>query len=126
MDSISNATTPITPKEFFALRKRHDRHSLKTYRRRFGSEGVYILHNTDKDMYYVGQGKTFTNRVNSHFTGSGNGDVYADYKYNDEFTIRLIYLSRTDYKNLNDLERDMITHYNSFHKGYNKTRGNKS
>lgn len=125
MEDISNAGEELSPKQFFELRERRDRHGLTTLRRRYGREGVYIIHNKDKDMYYVGQGNNFTERVNSHFTGSGNGDVYADYKYGDEFTIRLLYLSRTEYDSLNDLERDMITHYNAFHKGYNKTRGNR-
>ena len=49
--------------------------------------GVYILHNLDKDMYYVGQGKRVMQRVGNHFAGHGNGDVYADYKYGDRFSI---------------------------------------
>ena len=33
-------------------------------------------------------------RVNAHFTGKGNGDVYADYKYGDEFIIKMISLEK--------------------------------
>ena len=35
----------------------------------------------------MGQGKAVLDRVNHHFSGRGNGDVYADYKYGDFFTI---------------------------------------
>ena len=64
-------------------------------------------------------------RVNAHFTGKGNGDVYADYKYGDEFTIKMISLEKSGYRSLNELERHTIMTYNAFSKGYNKTRGNK-
>jgi excinuclease UvrABC nuclease subunit len=52
--------------------------------------GVYILNNVTKGMYYIGQAKSIFDRVNQHFTGKGNGDVYADYKYGSVFTITLV------------------------------------
>lgn len=76
-------------------------------------------------MYYVGQGKKVFQRVNNHFTGHGNGDVYSDYKYGDNFTIKMIRLKGSGFKTLNELERCTISKYNAFSKGYNKTRGNK-
>lgn len=76
-------------------------------------------------MYYVGQGKKVFQRVNNHFTGHGNGDVYADYKYGDKFTIKMIALSKSGFSTLNELERNTIRTYDAFSKGYNKTRGNK-
>ena len=62
-------------------------------------------------MYYVGQGKQVLNRVKAHFTGQGNGDVYADYKYGDEFTIKMISLDNSGFDTLNELEgiRFLIT-----------------
>jgi hypothetical protein len=45
------------------------------YSNNYNFAGVYILHNKSKDLYYVGQGKQVLNRVYSHFTGKGNGDV---------------------------------------------------
>ena len=51
--------------------------------------------------------------------------MYADYKYGDEFTIKMIALENSGYKTLNELERNTITVYNAFSKRYNKTRGNK-
>ena len=63
--------------------------------------------------------------ANAHFTGKENGDVYADYKYGDEFTIKMISLEKSEYISLNELERHTIMTYNAFSKGYNKTRGNK-
>lgn len=86
--------------------------------------GVYIIYNIDRKMYYVGQAKRLYFRVWQHFTGHGNGDVYADYKYGNRFMIRFISLSESGYTDLDMLERDMIRQYNAFTTGYNKTVGN--
>ena len=88
--------------------------------------GVYIIHNKTKDQYYVGQSVHVLKRVTAHLTGHGNGNVYADYKYGDTFTVRLVPLVGSGYQNLNDLERDMIYAYNAFDNGYNATRGNRT
>lgn len=88
--------------------------------------GVYILHNVSRDMYYVGQSVRVIQRVTQHFTGRGNGDVYADYRNGEEFTIRTISLASSGYQSLNDLERDAILAYDAYRRGYNKTRGNQA
>ena len=116
----------ITPEEFFRIRNssnggRGKRH-ISTY---YDFAGVYILYNQTKKMYYVGQGKRVFQRVNSHFTGHGNGDVYADYKYGDKFTIKTIKLENSGFRTLNELERNTIKTYSAYSRGYNKTRGNK-
>lgn len=87
--------------------------------------GCYVLYNKTKRMYYVGQSKDIISRVKQHFTGKGNGDVYADYKYGDLFEIGLSLLSHTGYRVLNDLERDLIDVFGAYERVYNKTRGNK-
>ena len=118
---LKKGTLEVTPEEFFEIRKRkkRGRGRVKNF------AGVYILYNRTKNKYYVGQGKQVLSRVNSHFMGRGNGDVYADYKYGDKFTIKMIALKKSGYKSLNALERDMIAAYDAFAHGYNKTRGNK-
>lgn len=85
--------------------------------------GVYVLHNTSKDMYYVGQGKKVMDRVASHFSGRGNGDVYADYKYGDAFAIKIVSLVNSGYQTLEKLEREVIFAYDAYEKGYNRNRG---
>lgn len=123
--SLAKSAIEMTPQEFLEMRSASFGGKGKPYyalKKNFA--GVYILYNKTKGKYYVGQGKQILNRINSHFTGKGNGDVYADYKYGDEFTIKAIALKKSGYKNLNDLERDTISTYEAFAKGYNKTRGN--
>jgi hypothetical protein len=121
---LANNTLEMTPQEFMEMRKATCG-SKKSYASTKNFAGVYILHNRSKNMYYVGQGQKVFDRVHSHFTGRGNGDVYADYKYGDSFTIKMIALEKSGFKSLNELERNTIATYNSFAKGYNKTRGNK-
>lgn len=86
--------------------------------------GVYILHNVSQDTYYVGQSVRVLQRVRQHLTGYGNGDVYADYKYGDDFTVRTISLVDSGYLSIDDLEREMIDAYDALEGGYNRTRGN--
>lgn len=121
---LANNAIEMTPKEFFNLRNRN-RGKNKRLSTIYDFEGVYILYNQTKKLYYVGQGKKVMNRINQHFTGHGNGDVYADYKYGDAFTIRAIKLEGSGFSTLNALEKSTITSYNAFSKGYNKTRGNR-
>lgn len=121
---LSKRVPEMTPEQFMKMREDVYRNGEKAKKSKNGA-GVYIIHNKTKRSYYVGQSIHILDRVNSHFSGKGNGDVYADYKYGDRFTIRLIPLRGSGYKNLNDLERNAIRSYNAYNRGYNKTRGNK-
>ena len=123
---LSREAIEITPKQFFKIRNRSNGgRGRQLISNKYAFAGVYILYNHTKDLYYVGQAKNVFSRVNSHFTGHGNGDVYADYKYGDEFTIKMIELKGSGFKTLNELERSAIKTYNAYAKGYNKTRGNR-
>lgn len=123
INNLFDDATELTPNEFVALRRK-----LLSRRKNNSSgntiAGVYVLYNKTKNMYYVGQSVDIIQRINNHFTGHGNGDVYADYKYGDKFTIKMIKFENSGFKTLNELERKTIYTYNAFSKGYNKTRGN--
>ncbi len=126
IDDLANNVSEMTPEEFMKMRNtsfggrgRPSHASTRNF------AGVYILYNKSKNMHYVGQGKQVLNRVNAHFTGKGNGDVYADYKYGDTFSIKMIALENSGFNSLNELERNTIARYNAFSNGYNKTRGNR-
>lgn len=124
--NLASGVAEMTPQEFLEIRKntkgtRNGKGLVTAY----NCEGVYVLFNSTKNKYYVGQGKNVMDRVNNHFTGKGNGDVYADYKYGDDFTIKMIPLEGSGFDSLNSLERNAILTYDAYSKGYNKTRGNK-
>ena len=114
MEDFLNNTETITPDEFFEIKQQQKGDVV----------GVYIIHNETTDQYYVGQAKKLFFRINQHFTGHGNGDVYADYKYGDDFSIKIIKLSASGYDDIDLLEKDMIEKYNAFGIGYNRTSGN--
>lgn len=123
---LANNSLEVTPQEFFDIRTANNGGRGRKYiSTKYDFAGVYILYNYTKDMYYVGQSVKLFQRVNSHFTGHGNGDVYADYKYGDWFTIKLIALKKSGFRTLNELERNAISTYGAYSKGYNKTRGNR-
>ncbi len=125
--SLADNVLEMTPTEFFTMRnttfggRGSPKEALK-----HDFIGVYIIFNKSKNLYYVGQGKQVISRVNSHLTGKGNGDVYADFKYGDEFSIKMIGLDASGFSSLNELERNTILTYDAYSKGYNKTRGNKN
>lgn len=114
MDDFLNKAETITPDEFFEIKKQQKGDIV----------GVYVIHNETNDQYYVGQAKKLFFRINQHFTGHGNGDVYADYKYGDDFSIKIIKLSESGYDDIDSLEKDMIEKYHAFSVGYNRTSGN--
>lgn len=123
---LANNTFEMTPEEFFKMRnKSFGGRGRSLYSNNYNFAGVYILHNKSKDLYYVGQARQVLSRVNSHFTGRGNGDVYADYKYGDQWTIKMIAFEKSGFKSLNELEWHAIDTFDAYQKGYNKTRGNR-
>lgn len=123
---LTDTITTMDVDEFMELRqmKLKGRGGPRYASNEWNFSGVYVLYNTDRDMYYVGQAQKIFSRVNNHFTGKGNGDVYADYKYGDHFEIQLIPLKNSGCKNLNELERYTIHLYHANETGYNKTKGN--
>lgn len=120
LKNIVSGTKTLSPRQFFDLREQY-RGRMKVV----DFVGVYIIYNQSKKMYYVGQSIHVLSRVNAHFTGKGNGDVYADYKYGDRFVIRLVKLRGSGYSRLDDLERELIEMYHCCEKGYNRKRGNR-
>lgn len=113
---IMAATRAMSIDTFLSKRKMHQLDN---------KAGIYILHNKTKDMYYVGQGDYVISRAFKHFSGAGQGDVYADYKFGDRFTIKIIYLRGSGFFRLNSLEKTAIEILDAYDYGYNKTHGNK-
>lgn len=90
------------------------------------AEAVYLIKNVDKNMFYVGQSIHPHDRVFAHFVGRGNGDVYADFKYGDHFTVRFYAFNPYQFQDLNELERHIIRIYEADVNGYNRQAGNRT
>ncbi|MFI3685165.1 GIY-YIG nuclease family protein [Vagococcus fluvialis] len=123
INELANNSLELTPEDYLSLRNKKLLGESSRHANIQNFSGVYILYNKSKDLYYVGQSIKVLDRIGNHFKGRGNGDVYADYKYGDEFTIRTIALKNSPYDNLNDLERFAIKTFNAYEKGYNKNKG---
>ena len=122
--ALARNASEMSPEEFFRVysKSRGRRGYLS---RRYDFPGVYILYNKTRNMYYVGQAASVLARINQHLTGHGNGDVYADFKYGDRFTVTSIRLRGSGFSSLNELERHAIAVYKADSAGYNKTKGNR-
>lgn len=91
-------------------------------------EGVYIVHNIDTNKYYVGQSINVIKRLRSHFNGrsttGGSDDLNNALINGDRLEVVLLALKDSNFRNLNDMESFFINHFDSYHNGYNRTRGN--
>lgn len=105
------------PKNFYRMRDKLKRQGYQT-------EGIYIFTNKNNRKSYVGQSVDLLRRTNEHLSGRGNQGVHEDMLRGHKFTLKYIKLSETNFRDLDSLEKHYITKYNSYHRGYNKTRGN--
>ncbi len=71
------------------------------------------------DDIYIGQSVNVTRRVHGHFTGKGNGDVYADIKYGRSVYVELVPCDRED---MNETEKALIEVFHAT-ESYNATQG---
>ena len=94
--------------------------------------GCYVIHNKEKDKYYVGQSKDVYKRIlRDHFNGTEVKNIifaedYFSSQYenkDDIFEVKIIRCSTKD--ELDSTEASLIEEYDSFRNGYNSTSGNK-
>lgn len=91
--------------------------------------GVYLIYNSMRDKWYVGQGQKAVSRCLSHFKGGNDNapDIYRDFLSGDVFYINFIKLSATDFNTLDELEYHYIGYYHAVYpNGYNTLRGNRT
>lgn len=92
--------------------------------------GVYVIHNKEKDKYYVGQSKDVMKRIKQHFNGTiPKNTIFAEDYYTSEiekreniFEFKIIRCETKD--ELDSLEKKLIYEYDSWNNGYNGTSGN--
>lgn len=92
--------------------------------------GCYIIHNKEKDKYYVGQSKDVLRRLKQHFKGSvPNNPIFAEDYYTSQYNPRdnlfEAKIIRCEIKDeLDRLEKQLISDYDAWQSGYNGTSGN--
>lgn len=122
LDNLRDTMIEFTPEELVELRK-------EDTRERLGIEnilGIYIIHNSDREKYYIGKSEKVFDRSYKHFVKElGNDEVYEDYCLGDKFHISIIPLESTMFLTLDELEDSAIRSYDAlFPSGYNKLNGN--
>ncbi len=92
--------------------------------------GVYIIHNREKDKYYVGQSKDVFKRIKQHFNNTiPKNQIFAEDYYTSKlpnkenlFELKIFKCKTKD--ELDTLEKKLIYEYDSWNNGYNGTSGN--
>lgn len=87
------------------------------YKHRPSARNIRLLRRFDN--VYIGQSVNMYRRVYNHFTGHGNGDVYADVKYH-----RFVYVKFIPCRpeRLNACEKQLISEFDAT-SSYNRTKG---
>lgn len=92
--------------------------------------GCYIIHNVEKDKYYVGQSKDVLRRLRQHFNGTvPKNIIFAEDYYKSSlpdvsllFEVKIIKCKTKD--ELDKTEKKLIFDYDALNTGYNSTSGN--
>lgn len=117
LDALRKELPKYTPQQLYGLRSSANKPN--------DFPGIYIIYNSYRRMYYIGQSKTVFSRSYKHFTkNKGNAEVFRDYNAGQKFLISLIPIDSTPFTTLNELEDNAIRAYDSFENGYNLIYGN--
>lgn len=103
---------------------------ISGFKKEYAVSGCYLILISDKKVtpstilntyteIYAGQSVNIAERVHQHFTGHGNGDVYADVKYGKYVFVKLFPCPK---EKMNDLECTLIERFNGLD-SYNRTAG---
>ncbi|MBR1393678.1 MAG: GIY-YIG nuclease family protein [Ruminococcus sp.] len=103
---------------------------------------VYIIKDKNNPKYYVGQAEHGSWRLLDHLGNAKNYISKSEYSADEkekqrniqkidrliaeglEYTLRFVPLEGSGYSEVNALEAAFIAYFNSYHQGYNCTRGN--
>ena len=110
-------------------------YSVQEFRRKtkkgytqYDFNGVYVIHDLDFDMYYVGQSVNVIKRLRSHFNGQaskgGADDLNEALISGHNMEIALLRLKNSSFRDLDDMEAYFIDYFDAYYHGYNRTRGN--
>lgn len=84
-------------------------------------EGVYIIHNRSKEIYHVGRSSKVLRTIDRTFRGYENQDVYADWKRNNDFSVRVVRFEGSGFSEMTALENDLRKRYGTYLKADGKS-----
>lgn len=102
-DAFLNGNRSVTQKEFL---------NILMYRQTDDDVGgVYMIHNTGRDLYLVEKSYKMLDAINKQFYGLGNQDVHTDYKHDAKLEITLFPLEKSKFDTLEELEENICEFY---------------
>lgn len=110
-------------------------YSVQEFRRKtkkgytkYDFKGVYIIYDVDMNCYYVGQSINVIKRLRGHFNGQASkgraDDLNEALISGHNMEVALLRLQNSSFRDLDDMEAYFIDYFDSYHNGYNRTRGN--
>jgi len=87
--------------------------------------GIYIFKNLENNKFYVGQATNFKKRYTQGFNRTSEGGVTKLFNdLNNKENFQYYFEPVDEILSLNYVERKYINLFNSYHNGYNDTKGN--
>ena len=116
LDRLTSGNEEVPIEEFLRMYdlRIHDFNSKQDdikFVKNWDFEGVYLLHNCSRNIYHVGRSSKVLRKIDRTFRGYENQDVYADWKNQDEFRVRIIMYENSGYSDINSLEKELIEKY---------------
>ena len=83
----------------------HSRQDDIKFMKELDFQGLYVIKNLTNKRYYIGRGDKVFRKVDRHFRGYGNQEVFVDYSKKDEFVVSFIKFDDSEYDNMDEFEK---------------------
>lgn len=104
LDMLNNAYE-FSIGEFFSLRTyQFDGLGIYGYSN-CNFEGVYVIFNKTKKKCFVGSSKYVVDAISAHLEGTGDKELYRDYKKDNIFSVRMIKLKGSGFDKTKEFEK---------------------
>lgn len=74
------------------------------YMKSLDFKGVYCIKNNSKQKYYIGMGDKVFRKVERHFKGYGNQDIFSGYNKKNQFSVMFFRFEGSGYDSLTEYE----------------------
>lgn len=83
---------------------------LVTYNAHFNAPGIYIIHNTTKNKYFVGASPKVHEAILNEYYSSRNEELLEDIENEDNFAVSVMLLSQSKMNSLRQVEEFSVRH----------------
>lgn len=79
--------------------------------KQYDFEGVYILHNCTRNIYYIGNSRKVFHKIERQFKGYEDPDVYNEWSRKHIFTVKIYRFEESNYSSINKLKNNLMNEY---------------